>query len=180
MKLTIPKIEILSGGALEALVNDLGNTNSEFTNVTEGDNQIISDTNASPANKISMDQTTLLTILGVGGEMEEHLMALRVDDAFGGLPISDGLPRQKNAIGQIKKFVDWFIEGSELWLENAGMGIVFYSNPAGGLAGISDYLTGSQMDTVRLLDDVDYSIMSTADADAITAVGWTKVDWENL
>lgn len=181
MKLTIPRVEILQGGALETLINDLGNTNSEFSNVTVGTDQIIEDTNVvNPANKLVMDQATLLIILGVGGEIEEHLMALRVDDAFGALSVTDGLPRRKNAVGTIRKFVDWFIEGSELWLEDVGDGIIFYSNPAGGLAGISDYLTGTHMEIIRQLDTINYSIMSTTDADVITATGWTKVDWENL
>lgn len=181
MKLTIPRDEILEGGALETLVNDLTNTNSEFSNATDGTNQIISDTNVSnPANKLAMDQATLLTILGVGGEMEEHLMALRVDNGFGALPVTDGLPRRKNAIGAIRNYVDWFIEGSELWLEDVGNGLIFYSNPAGGLAGISDFLTGTHMEIIRQLDTINYSIITTTDADAITGTGWTKVDWENL
>lgn len=182
MKLIIPTVAILNGGdpVIQTLVNDLGNTNSGFTNVKEGLNQIISDTTASPANKISMDQETLLKILDVGGDMEEHLMAIRVDNTWAALPITDGLPRRKNAKGQIRNFVDWFIEGSELWLQDVGTGIIFMSNPAGGLAGISDYLKGSEMEIIRLLNTDDYSIMSRADADVITNVGWTQVDWENL
>lgn len=182
MKLIIPTVEILSGGDpdIQTLVNDLGNTNSDFTNTTVGDNQIITDTLASPSNKINMDQETLLKILAVNGDMEEHLMAIRVDDAFAVLDVTDGLPRRKNVIGQIRKFVDWFIEGSEVWRENVGTGIIFMSNPAGGLAGISDYLKGSEMEIIRLLNTDDYSIMSRADADVITNVGWTQVDWGNL
>ena len=54
------------------------------------------------------------------------------------------------------------------------------SNPAGGLAGISDYLKGSEMEIIRQLNTDDYLIMSRADADIITATGWEQVDWENL
>ena len=77
-------------------------------------------------------------------------------------------------------FLEWFLPGAELWTEDASTGIMFYTNPAAGLASPADYLTGSQMEIIRQLDTINYSILSTTDADVITATGWTKIDWENL
>jgi hypothetical protein len=181
MKITLAVDSAKNGGNLYTLVDDLTNLNSQVAKSQENDILTIDDTNATLEQKIPMDQATLLSILAEpNGEISEHLMAIRATNVLAGTLVPAGLPIRQFADGSVVTFIQWFLPGAELWDEDGGNDIIFYTNPAAGLAAITDFLTGSQMEIIRQLDTINYSILSTEDADVITATGWTKVDWENL
>lgn len=181
MKIIVDVDSAKNGGNLYTLVDDLTNLNSQVVKTQSNDILTIDDTDVVPDQKIVMDQATLLSILAEpNGEMTEHLMAIRATNVLAGTLVPAGLPIRQFADGTVVTFIQWFLPGAELWDEDGGNDIIFYTNPAAGLASPADYLTGSQMEIIRQLDIIDYSILSTVDADVITATGWTKVDWENL
>lgn len=175
MKLTIPTSEILSGQPLQAFYDDLIKINSELSVQTDNGNVIINDNNATV--KIVIDEAELLNVLSAGGEVEEHLMSIHATDAIKQTEVPDTLPHYKFADGSIKKFIEWFVFGSEAWVEDgAPDGIMFRSNPLAGLVGPSGYLTGSQMKIIKDLNGSN-EILTNAEADVITAGNWTKIVW---
>lgn len=175
MKLTIPTSQILSGQPLQSFYDDLIKINSQLDVQTDNGNVIINDANATV--KIIIDEADLLDILTANGEVEEHLMSIHATDTIKQTEVSDTLPHYKFADGTTKKFIEWFVFGSEAWVEDgAPDGIMFRSNPLAGLVGPSGYLTGSQMKIIKDLDPA-YSILTNAEADVIIAGNWTKIVW---
>jgi len=179
-KITVPVTSAQNGGNLYALIDDLTNLNSQVTRIRDNGSLVIDDTEADGFQKLNTDQVQLLEILAETGELEEHLMGIHGNNTLANTLVPVGLPIRTNALGDVKVFKDWFLPGSELWTEDAGTGIAFLTNPAAGLSAPSDYLTGSQMEIIRQLDVVNYSILTVDELTALTASGWTKVDWEAL
>ncbi len=175
MKLTIPTSEILSGQPLQNFYDDLIKVNSQLSVQTDNGNVIINDNNATV--KIIIDETELLNVLSAGGEVEEHLMSIHATDAIKQTEVPNTLPHYKFADGSIKKFIEWFVFGSEAWVEDgAPDGIMFRSNPLAGLVGPSGYLTGSQMKIIKDLNGSN-EILTNSEADVITSGSWTKIVW---
>ena len=184
MKLFISVDGVKTGGALHDLAKDLAIVNSGVRKeplVTNTDVQLIDDTDAPQAQKLKMDQVQLLEILAdPDGEMTEYIMGIRVPNSLATQPVPDGLPFRKNALGEVRLIKDWFLPGSQIWREDGGDEFIFYTNIAGGLASVADYLTGSQMEIIRQLDIVNHFILSVEEVALIVASGWTEVDWNNL
>lgn len=175
MKLRIPTSEILSGQPLQAFYDDLIKINSQLDVQTDNGNVIINDSNALV--KVVIDEDNLISILNAGGEVEEHLMSIHATDTIKQTNVPDTLPHYKFADVSIKKFIQWFVFGSEAWVEDgAPDGIMFRTNPLAGLVGKEGFLTGSQMKIIKDLDPA-YSILTNAEADVITSGSWTKIVW---
>lgn len=184
MKLKLSVSYAKTGGALHTLANDLSIVNSGVLKEPDENDEtilIIDDDAAPPSQKLKMDQTQLLEILtDPNGEMSEYIMGIRVPNTYATQPVPDGLPIQKNALGEVRLIKDWFLPGSVIWQEDGGDEFIFYTNPAGGLASKSDYLTGSQIEILRQVDIVNHFILSVEEVAVIVASGWTQVDWNNL
>lgn len=184
MKLFISTTAVKTGGVLHDLGKDLAIAYSRvLKEPLEGnpDIQLIDDTDAPESQKLKIDQAQLLEILAdPNGEMTEHIMGIRVPNSFATQPVPDGLPIQKNALGEIRLIKDWFLPGSVIWQEDGGSEFIFYTNPAGGLASVADYLTGKQMEIIRQLDVDNHFILSVEEVAVIVASGWIQVDWANL
>jgi len=161
MKITIPISSAKNGGSLYVLVDDLTNTNSGISKNTLGDNLIIED---NPDIPIKMDQTTLLQILGEGGEVEDHLMAIKVPISLANTIIPVGVPYRENVIGNARTFSEWFLYGAQVWIDAPGGFFIFYTNPLGSASAQGSYLKGSHMSLIRDLNPVTIEILSTEEA----------------
>lgn len=176
-KIIIPVDSAKNGGNLYTLIDDLSNLNSQVSKTRDNGNLIINDNTASDAQKILIDQSILLSILNEGGEVEEYLMGIRIPNTFANTDVPIGLPWRKNVLGTTRKFRDWFLDGAEVWIEQAGDEFIFYTNPAAGLASPSEYLKGSQMEIIRQLDTANITILTVDEVQAVVSSGWNKVSW---
>ena len=177
MKITIPVNSAKAGGNLYELVDDLTNLNSEVSRTRDNGNLILNDNIASQAQKMTMDQATLLSILSEGGELEEHLMGIRIPSTFSNTSVPVGLPYRTNVLGAVRTFTNWFLNGAEVWIKVGGAEFIFYTNPAAGLASPSQYLKGSEMEIVRQLNTATITILSVEEVAALVVSGWNKVVW---
>jgi hypothetical protein len=175
MKITIPTNQITSGQPLQSFYDDLIKVNSQLLVQTVNGNVVINDSSATV--KVVINEDDLLSILAAGGEVEEHLMSIQATATINTTLVPSELPFSKFITGGARQFFQWFMPGSEAWTENAGNGIMFRSNPLAGLVGKEGYLKGSEMKVIKDLDSENYSIKTNAEADAITATGWTKLTW---
>jgi hypothetical protein len=174
-RITIPKIAALNGGALYEFVDDLTNVNSAVERTPIAGNLIIDDTKAPADQIVPMDQSTLLSILAQGGEVEEILMAIKQPNSFANVDVPDVLPWTRDALGNARTFARWFLDGAKVWTSSGFF--VYYTNPAAALAQPYQYLKGSQMEVIRQLDPVNIQILSLDEAAQEVATGYTKVVW---
>jgi len=167
----MPAVEAQVGGSLHTLALDLTIVNTEVSRTTEGDNLIIDDENASAEQKMSPDETTILSILTVGGQIEDYLHGIRAPISIATEDVPEGVPIRTNKFGTVKKFVDWFLPGAEVWKKDDNSEVIFYNNPnpsAGTL------LTASESELIRQIDTATYSFMTVEEVTAEVANGWTK------
>ena len=161
MKITIPISAALNGGSLYILVDDLTNTNSGISKSTLGDNLVIED---NPNIPIKMDQATLLQILAEGGEIQDHLMAIKVPTSMANTTVPVGVPYRENVIGNARSFAEWFLYGAQVWIDGPGGFFIFYTNPLGSASAQGSYLKASEMSLIRDLDTASIEILSTDEA----------------
>ena len=121
---------------------------------------------------IQLSIADIIDILGESGDVFEHLMAVRAPIALLGQDVPDGLPERLKWDGTVKTFNDWLLPGAEIWEKDTNDFIIFYTNPFSGNENV--YLTGSEM---KIIDDIDPSVdvITVADADAETSIGWNKL-----
>ncbi len=188
MKIILLKTSIEPGGALETLYNKLlaGNPYLAQTATESEDGlKIILDDTGSRIN-LNLNQTKLELLVANGGDIEEGIFAVKVNDSFKDFTIDSGMPFELNAFSEQRTYGNWFVPGAEIYKEDAGTGYIFYSNPGHGAATASQYLKGSQIKTIIDLD-ATFSVMSTQKCKAdylnpSTRIHnvWTKIDWNNL
>lgn len=178
MKVKFTKTSIQNGVAnLVALYNNLLAGNPIVTqNATLDDIHFILDDTGSRIN-FDIDQEALELLVTDGGDIEEGIFAIKVDDTFEDLPIDAGMPFELNAFGESRTYANWFVPGAEIYKEDAGDGYIFYTNPGHGIANASQYLKACQIKTIIDLDPA-FSCMSTQKfkADYFNQ-GWTKIVW---
>ena len=111
-------------------------------------------------------------ILDAGGEVFQHLMAVRAPRALLNQEVPEGIPERLKWDGTVKTFNDLLEVGAEIWEKNDNSQNIWYTNPFAGNENV--YLTGSEM---KIINDIDpqVDILTVADADAETASGWTKL-----
>lgn len=175
MKLRIPTNQITSGQTLQSFYDDLIKVNSGLIVQTDNGNVIINDDNATV--KMIINEAELLAILAADGEVEEHLMSIQATAAINITLVPSELPASKFITGGARQFFEWFMPGAEAWTEDEDNGIIFRTNPLAGLVNKTGYLKGSEMKTIKDLDPEKYSILTNAEADAITKNGWTPLTW---
>jgi len=175
--ITIPVVAAQNGGNLYTLVDDLTNLNSEVSRLRQNDDLLIDDIEASVS--IEIDETLLLSILAEGGEVEQYLFAVNAPLSLGVTPVPAGVPYRDNAINEVKQFKDWFLFGSELWINNTTSRIIFYSNPLGAQADISQYLKGSEVKLIKDVDSANINILTLDEAQAaiVADPDFVKVVW---
>ena len=174
-KIIIPVDSAKNGGNLYTLVDDLSNLNSEVSKTRDNGNLIIDDDTASAEQKLEIDAATLLSILQEGGQVQEYLMAVRAPNALAMQDVPAGVPYRTNVLGQTRIFLNWFLDGAEVWTENAGNEFIFYTNPAPSLG--AQGLTASEIEIIRQLDVANITVLTVAQAQAVVASGWNKVVW---
>ena len=175
MKLTIPTNQITSGQPLQAFYDDLIKINSQLSVVTDNGNVIIRDDNATV--KMIINESQLIDILAAGGEVEEHEMSIQATATINTTLVPPELPASKFITGGARQFFEWFMPGAEAWTEDGSNGIMFRTNPLAGLVNKTGYLKGSEMKKIKDLESENYSILTNAEADTITASGWTPLTW---
>lgn len=175
MKITIPNSSILVGGNLETWYLNTTRVNNTLSITPNNGDMIINDANTSF--KIILNQAELLAILAEGGEVEEAVFGIRCPNTLANQSVPVSLPYHTNILGDVDLFKNWFGEGSEVWREDAGDEFIFYNNPIGRNAALSDYLKGSQIEIIRQLDGVNITILAVAEVAAVVSSGWTKVIW---
>jgi hypothetical protein len=178
MKITIPADSAKNGGALYTLIDDLTNLNSQVDRIRENSDLIIDDIASSV--KIEVDQATLLSILGESGEIEEALFAVKMPTSFANTIVPAGVPYRDNVIGNARQFDEWFITGSEVWIDATNGFFVFYTNPLGVAGAESTYLKASEIELIRQLDTVNISILTLEEAQTEVndvAKDYSKVNW---
>ena len=182
MKIILLKTSIEPGGNLNDLYEKLlsGNPYLAQTATESADGlYLILDDTGSRIN-LNINQTKLELLVANGGDIEEGLFAVKVDDTFKDLPIDAGLPFEKNVFSESRTYANWFVYGSQVYKEDAGNGYIFYSNPGAGVASASQYLKASQIKTIIDLGPA-FSCMSTQKFKAdYEGQGWAKIDWDNL
>ena len=172
MKLILTKTSVEVGGALADLAINLTQTNSDIAITSDATHVIYDDTNAGILNKIEINQATLIDVLAASGNVTEHIMYLKVTDTIVNTTVPVDIPKRTFRLGAIKNFGEWFPSDSEIWTENPGTGVLFSTNAFASNA-LSEYLTGEEMDIIRLLDDVNYSILNEEEKTAlIDGGGW--------
>ena len=173
-KVTIPAASAQNGGNLYILVDDLTNLNSEVTRTRDNDNLILDDANASAAQKIQMDEATILSVLAESGDSEGYLFAVRVPISVSNTAVPVGVPLRTNIVGDVKVFKDWFLPDSEVWLKDDNSELIFYTDPN---PPANVLLKASEAELIRQIDTVNYSFLTTEEASTEVASGWTKFIW---
>lgn len=194
MKIKFTKQSIQNGSDdLVRLYNNLLSGNPfAAQNATDDGTYIILDDIGSRIN-YDIDQSQLELLLANGGDIEEGIFAVKVNESFKDLSINDGMPFEFNAFGESRTYGNWFVPGAEIYKENDIIpevteddptpepiikdGIIFYSNPGHGIASASQYLKASQIKTIIDLDS-NFSVMSTKTfkSDFLNQ-GWAKIVW---
>ena len=182
MKIILLKTSIEPGGALEVLYEKLlaGNPYLAQTATESEDGlHLILDDTGSRIN-LNISQSKLELLVANGGDIEEGLFAIKVDNTFKALPIDAGMPFEKNVFGESRTYADWFVYGAQVYKEEAGNGYIFYTNPGAGVANAHQYLKASQIKTIIDLDAA-FSCTSTQKFKAdYEGQGWTQIDWGAL
>ncbi len=179
MKIILLKTSIEPGGALESLCEKLLSGNpylAQTATESEDGNYLILDDTGSRIN-LNINQSKLELLVANGGDVEEGILAIKVNSTFKDLPVDAGMPFELNAFGEGRTYANWFVPGAEIYKEDAGNGYIFYTNPGAGVANASQYLKASQIKTIIDLDPA-FSVMSTQKfkADYFNQ-GWSKINW---
>ena len=172
-KITIPVDSAKSGGALYNLVDDLSNLNSEVSKKREGTTLIINDDVASSEQKLEIDETNILSILAVGGEIDDYLFGIKQPISSATIDVPVGVPSRVFILGDIKNFSQWFANNAEVWLNNVTNEFIYYNipNPSDGLI-----LKASEAELIRQIDINNYSFLTVAEVQALIV----ENDWVKL
>lgn len=169
-KIEIPIEEIKQDGSLQKWHYDNAIIRSDVIKTTENGT-------AKVQGIIDMSIGEVNDILQAGGEVYEYLMAVKAVIAFLDLDVPDPLPNNKTLDGTaqeiLKKFSGWLVPGAEIWLKDDNLEILFYTNPFAGNE--NKYLTGTEIKIIKDINPANIDILTIADAQALTASGWTKL-----
>ena len=178
MKIIIPEVELKVGGALHTLAINLTVTNSQVDITTQGSISTIDDENARAEQKVTPDEATILSVLAVGGEIEDYLHGIRAPisggNSIAGLDVPDGVPQDTFIfpLGNKRTILQWFANNAEVWKKDDNSEIIFYNNPlpSGGVV-----LKASESELIRQMDTVNISFMTVEEVQTEVVTGWTKL-----
>ena len=172
-KITIPPETAEVNGSLFDLVYNGSILNSEVTNTFENGNRVIDDTNASPEQKLVIEETQILEILTEAGEIEDYLFGIRQPSSSATIDVPEGVPSRLFILGAIKDFSQWFASNADVWLNEVTDEIIYYNspNPSDGII-----LKASEAEIIRQIDIGTYSFLTVAEVQAIILdPNWTKL-----
>lgn len=167
-KIQIPSAEVKIGGLLNQFYYDKAMLRSDVIKSNDG-------ITATAEDDFDLSIADVGSVLNAGGEILEHLMAVRAPITFFSQLVPEGLPNYQKYDGSgdltSRSFNDWFNTGAEIWIKNDKTEMLFYTDPFAG--GKSDYLKGSE---VSIINDISGSVQikTIAEAEVIALTGWTK------
>jgi len=164
-KIEIPIAEVEIGGSLFNFYYNNAIIRSDVQKTT-------TDTLATASDNFNLSISEVASILAGSGEVYEYLMAVRAPIAILGANVPVGLPKRLKWDATVKTFNDWFVPGAELWEKDDNTEIIFYTNPFATNA--ASYLLGSEISIINQIG-ASVTILTIADAQAVTASGWTKL-----
>ena len=178
--ITIPKETAEVGGNLFDLVYNGSVLNSEVADIIAGTNRIIDDTNASPSQKLVIDEAGILDILAEGGDIENYLFGIRQPSASASLKVPEGVPLREFILyntdpvaANLRNFSQWYSNNADVWLNEVSDEIIYYNNPnpSGG-----PILKASEADIIRNIDTDNYSFLTVAEVQTIVLdPNWVKL-----
>jgi len=169
MKITIPLSEILSGGSLKDLYDDLIKIQSGLQISNNGTNVYIQ-------GGLTLNLSKLNQIINAGGEVEEYLMSIQIDKSVLAENIPEGLPNRTAVDGTNRTFNGWFDSTADIYINDADDRIYWLTNPVGNSA--SEYLTASQIAIVYGLSSYSPNVRSVYQFNSdVSAGGWNKVNF---
>jgi hypothetical protein len=168
-KIQIPSEAVEIGGSLNTFYFDKAMLRSDVVKTNDGET-------ATAEDNFDLTIGEVGSILAAGGEVLEHLMAVRAPIVFFTQLVPIDLPNSQKYDGSgdltNRSFSDWFNTGAEIWIKDDKTEMLFYTNPFAGNS--SSYLKGSE---VSIINDISGSVQikTITEAEAITVTGWTKI-----
>lgn len=168
-KITLPLSAVVIGGALQDFYYNNCVIRSDVNKSNDGNNVIAE-------NGFDLSIAEIGAILSNGGEVENHLMAVKAPIALLDIEVPEGLPSRLTLDGTAteiaKQFKNWLVPGVEIWKKEDDTEILFYTNPFAG--GVTTYLKGSE---IKIIYDIDNSVtvLTIEQAQDEVTTGWTKL-----
>jgi hypothetical protein len=173
-KIVIPIDSALEpGGALVQFVANISHVYNEISKVPDAVNLTIDDAQASPEQKLVLDQQLILDILAEGGTIENYLFGIRQPSASASVDVPAGVPLRLFILGAVKNFSQWFANNADVWLNDVTDEIIYYNNPT---PSANIILTGAEAEIIRQIDPVNYSFLTVAEVQTIISdPNWVKL-----
>ena len=165
-KVTLPITEVELGGSMQTWHYDNALIRSDVNKKTENGNSITEGI-------LELPIATLGAILGVGGEIEAYLMAVRAPLSILETDVPAGLPRNIYFDHVAKTFRAWFVPGAEAWVNNVTNEVIFYTNPFAG--NVSQYLKGSEIAILHGLPSTNALLLEEAQVIIDTDPNWVQI-----
>lgn len=140
MKLQVVTTSIQRDGVLEDLYFNKTVGRFDLIGQTDNGNTIIT-------GDIDFEIGELSSILNAGGEVFEYLMVIEADKEILNDILVEGMPSEKDALGDQKTIKNWFDSTVELYINAVDIAtatkIAFFTNPIGTTKNL--YLTATQI-----------------------------------
>ena len=176
--ITIPKEAAEVGGNLFDLVYNGSVLNSEVADIIAGTNRIIDDTNASPSQKLIIDEAGILEILAEGGKIEDYLFGIKQPSSSVSLDVPEGVPLRLFKGGGVRNFLQWFANNAQTWINNVTDEIMYYTDP--NPSGVS-ILKASEAKIIKDIDPINYTFYTIAEVQEIVKPGGIPdPDWQEI
>ena len=145
MKIILLKTSIEPGGNLNEIIGKILSAYPylAMTHTSSEDGKYLILDDKGSRDNLNINQSKLELLVANGGDIEEGIFAIKVDDTFKDLPVDEGMPFEKNVFGESRTYADWFAYGAQGYKEDAGNGYIFYTNPVAGIANASHSLKGT-------------------------------------
>ena len=166
----IPIAEVEVGGSLQSFYYDNCVIRSDVSKITD-------DVWATATDNFDLSIGQVNSILLAGGEVYEHLMAVKAVIGIMDFAVPSTLPNYLKLDGSAtfvaKNFSDWLVPGVEIWKKDDDTEVLFYTNPFA--KNETNYLTGSEIKIINDISPANIDILTIANAEIETATGWTKL-----
>lgn len=172
-KIIIPAATAEVGGALFDLVYNGAVLKTDVKNKLENGKRIIDDSNASPDQKLVIDEAQILEILAEGGEIENYLFGIKAPLSSSNIDVPEGVSLRLNIVDEVRNFKNWFSNNAGVWKNTTTGELIYYNNPnpSGG-----PILKASEAEIIRQLDTNMFSFLTVAEVQAEVA----DSDWVKL
>lgn len=172
-KIIIPAKKAEVDGALFTLVYNGAVLKTDVKNTLENGKRIIDDSNASPDQKLVIDEAQILEILAEGGEIENYLFGIKAPLSSSNIDVPEGIPLRLNIVDEVRNFKNWFSNNAGVWKNTTTGELIYYNNPnpSGG-----PILKASEAEIIRQLDTNTYSFLTVAEVqEEVEDPDWVKL-----